>query len=65
MIYVKKINGSDMVLNCELIECVEATPDTTITLNNGKKIMLSDSVDDVVQKVIDYRRKTIIKDINV
>ncbi|MFV0519778.1 MAG: flagellar FlbD family protein [Lachnospirales bacterium] len=65
MIYVKKINGTDMVLNCELIESIEANPDTTITLISGKKIILSDNIETVIRKVIEYKRQIMINDLNV
>jgi len=57
MIRLLKLNGSDFVLNAELIETVEATPDTVITTTNGKKLVVKDSVEDVVEKVIEYKRK--------
>ena len=38
MIYVTRLNHSSVVLNCDLIEHIEATPDTVITLTTGQKI---------------------------
>jgi len=57
MIRLLRLNGSDYVLNAELIETIEATPDTVITTTNGKKLVVKDSVEDVVEKVIEYKRK--------
>ncbi len=65
MIYLKKLNGTDFVLNCELIETVEAKPDTTLTLINGKKILINNTVEEVVNLVLEYKRKTLIKELNV
>ncbi len=65
MIYLNKLNGASFVLNCELIERVEAKPDTTLTLTNGKKILVKNSVEEVVNLVLDYKRKTVYKDLNV
>jgi len=56
MIRVKKINGEEIVINAELIENVEARPDTTISLTTGNKIIVQDTVSEVIKKVIEYRR---------
>ncbi len=63
MIYLKKINGNNFVLNCELIECIEARPDTTITLTNDKKILVSNSVEEVVNLTLEYKRKTLYNEL--
>jgi len=56
MIKVRKINGEELVINAELIETVEARPDTTISLATGNKIIVKDTVSEVVEKVLEYRR---------
>ena len=58
MIKITKFNTNDkeLVLNAELIETIEETPDTVITLLNGKKLIVEESMDDSVRKVMDYRR---------
>jgi len=56
MIYLTRLNKSIIVLNSDLIEFVEALPDTIITLTTGKKIIVKDSVDEIVEKVKDYKR---------
>ncbi len=55
MIRLTKLNRSSFVLNCELIETVESTPDTVISTINGKKYVVLESVDEVVDKVIQYK----------
>ena len=55
MIRVRRINNKEFVVNSELILFIEETPDTVITLTTGQKIVVADSVDDVINKVIDYR----------
>ena len=52
-----KSHEHEFVLNAELIETVEATPDTVITLTNGKKLIVEESMDEVVRLVMDYRRE--------
>jgi flagellar protein FlbD len=44
-------------LNDELIEIMEETPDTVIKLSNNKKIVVKEGVDEVIEKIIKYRRK--------
>jgi len=56
MIELRRLNDNMVILNSDLIEFVEATPDTMLTLTTGKKIVVKDSVDEVVRKVIQYRR---------
>lgn len=56
MITVHRLNGSELVINADLIESVEATPDTVITLTTGKKIVVADAVDHVIDAVISFRR---------
>lgn len=51
-----KSDDHDFVLNAEIIETVEATPDTVITLINGKKLIVEESPDEIIRKVMDYRR---------
>jgi flagellar protein FlbD len=55
MIQVRLMSGSEIVLNSDLIEVVEATPDTVISLSSGKKLMVQDSVSEVVDKVVEFR----------
>ena len=56
MIELRKLNDTAFVLNSDLIEFIEATPDTIITLTTGKKILVKESVDEVLKRVIKYRR---------
>ncbi|SDK45535.1 flagellar FlbD family protein [Natronincola ferrireducens] len=57
MIKVKRLNNSEILLNCELIEIIEETPDTIITLINGHKIVVIESADEVLNKIISYKRR--------
>jgi flagellar protein FlbD len=57
MIEVTRLNKKEFVLNCDWIETVEATPDTVITLTNGKKYVVAEKVEDVIEKIIEYKRK--------
>lgn len=57
MIEVTRLNNVQLVLNCELIESVEEMPDTTVTMINGKKYIVRESIDEIVQQVIEFKRK--------
>ncbi len=57
MIYVTRLDGRQLVINAELIESIEATPDTIISTSTGSKLMVREPVDQVVARVIDYKRK--------
>lgn len=56
MIYVTRLNHKRMVLNSDLIEQIEATPDTVISLTTGQKIMVLESSDELVERVVSFRR---------
>ncbi len=56
MISVMRMNGMELYVNAELVEYIEATPDTVLTLTTGRKFVLKDSVQEVVDKIIEYRK---------
>jgi flagellar protein FlbD len=56
MIQVTRINHVPLVLNANLIEHVESTPDTVISLVNGQKFMVLEDTDEVVRRVIEFQR---------
>ena len=56
MIKVTRLNNSEFWVNAEMIEFVEATPDTVISLVNHDKIIVRESAEAIVDAVIDYRR---------
>jgi flagellar protein FlbD len=58
MIQLHRLNGKEFTLNAEHIKIVESTPDTLITLVSGdEKMMVKESVTEVIQKVIEYKRQ--------
>lgn len=56
MIQLTRINHVPLVLNSDLIEHIEKTPDTVISLTNGQKFVVRESAEEIVRKVIDFRR---------
>ena len=57
MITVTRLKGAKIAINAELIEMVEETPDTVITLVNGKKFVVQESINDVENLILLYKRK--------
>ena len=56
MIKLSRLNGSDIVVNPELIEWIESNPDTTLCLATGSKIIVKNGADEVIAKIMDYRK---------
>jgi flagellar protein FlbD len=56
MIQLTRINRKPLVLNSDLIEHVEVTPDTVISMTTGQKFMVLETASEVVQRVIAFRR---------
>ncbi|NPV58340.1 MAG: flagellar FlbD family protein [Actinobacteria bacterium] len=56
MIEVTRFHDEPAIINAELIEMIEARPDTIITMTTGRKIIVTESVEELVQKVIEYRQ---------
>ena len=56
MIAVTRLNRVEVVLNSDLIELIETTPDTVITLTTGQKIMVLEPASEVIARVVRFRR---------
>ncbi len=57
MVLLTRLNGRAFVVNAELIKMIESTPDTLLTLVSGDCIMVRETVDEVVEKAVDYQRR--------
>lgn len=57
MINVHRLNGEEFMVNCDLIEFVEAKPDTTISMTSGRKLVVSESCAEVKRLIIEYKRQ--------
>jgi flagellar protein FlbD len=57
MIWLTRLNRAPLVLNCDLIEHIEITPDTVITLTTGQILRVRESAEEVVGRVVEYRRR--------
>lgn len=56
MIHLNRINHRPLVVNAELIEHVESTPDTIVSMTTGEKFVVMETSDEIVERVIAYRR---------
>jgi len=57
VIFVHRLNGKQFVVNCELIKFIESTPDTLITLLSGEKLMVKETLEEVLTATMDYRKR--------
>jgi len=56
VIKLHKLNGQEIVINAELIETLEPGPETVVHLATGNKIPVSEKTDEVISKVVEYRK---------
>lgn len=57
MIRVTRLNGEEFYVNSDLIEFIEETPDTVLSLTTSKKIVVKEDAAEVIRRIIDFRRK--------
>lgn len=57
MIEVKGINGEDFLLNSSIIEKIEFIPETKVTMTTGKYFLITDTKDEIIDKIIKYNQK--------
>ncbi|WP_047981265.1 flagellar FlbD family protein [Ornithinibacillus contaminans] len=57
MIKLKRLNGESFTLNAFMIEQIQSYPDTTITLLNGKKIVVKEKEEEVVELITSYYKR--------
>ena len=56
MIKVTRLNGSELWVNQDHIQFLEKTPETVLSLSDGKKVTVKESTEDVIAKVLEFRR---------
>ena len=57
MIKVTRLNGTEYYLNPHQIESIELHPDTTLLMLSGKYVVVKDTVDDIIGRIVEYRRQ--------
>ncbi len=56
MIKLTRFDGSEVAVNAELIKFVESTPDTIVTLTSDQKLLVLETVNEVIERVLEYKR---------
>ncbi|NSW82416.1 MAG: flagellar FlbD family protein [Syntrophothermus sp.] len=57
MLRLTRLNGEKIILNPEMVEYLEETPDTVITLTTGKKLVVRESISRISEEMIRYKRR--------
>ncbi|MCB2198251.1 flagellar FlbD family protein [bacterium] len=57
MIHVSRLDDSDLIVNSDMIEFVESTPDTIVTLTDGKKLLVKETPEEIVERIVAFRRR--------
>jgi len=57
MIELTRLGGEALVVNADLIETIETTPDTVVSLTTGRKLVVRESSAEVIERVVAYRRR--------
>jgi flagellar protein FlbD len=61
LIHVTRLNHAPLVLNSDLIEHIETTPDTVVSLTSGQKYVVKESAEEIVEKVVEFRRRVTVR----
>jgi flagellar protein FlbD len=59
MIQLTRLNHASLVLNSDLIEHIDVTPDTVITLTNGQILRVRETAEEVIERVVEFRRRVL------
>jgi flagellar protein FlbD len=59
MIFLTRFDGTEVVVNSDLIVTVEKTPDTVVTLTTGDRIMVKEPIEEVVERAAAYRHRVL------
>ena len=57
MIKVTRLNGKEYYINPHQIESIELRPDTTLLMLSGKSVVVKEGVDDMIEKIVEYRKR--------
>ena len=57
MVKVTRLNGTEYYINPHQIESVEIRPDTTLLMLSGKHVVVKEKVDDLIERIVEYRRR--------
>ena len=57
MIKLTRFDNTSFIINCELIETIDETPDTVISTTSGKKYLVKETIEEIMEKVVQYKSK--------
>ncbi len=57
MIKVTRLSGQEVYINADLILFLESSPDTCLTLESGKKVMVQEAIPDVIERIVEFKRR--------
>ena len=57
MVKVTRLNGQEVYINADLILFLEKSPDTVLTLENGKKIMVQEPIPELVDRIVEFKKR--------
>ncbi len=63
MIRLTQVNGDEIVVNAELIETMEMSHDTIITLTTTRRIRVQEKIEEIIDRVVEYKRRILQPDI--
>jgi len=58
LISLTRLDGKEFYVNCDLIEFLERTPDTVVSMTTGKKFIVKEEPLEIIKRIIDFRRNT-------
>ncbi len=58
MIQLTRINGTILLVNEHFIEIAEETPDTVVTMQNGHRYLVKETIQEIIEKSADFRRES-------
>jgi flagellar protein FlbD len=59
MVRLTRINHLPIILNSDLIEHIESTPDTVITLTSGQKVVVLENTEEIIGRILEFRRAVV------
>lgn len=57
MIELTRLDNTIFILNCELIESIEEKPDTIVSTISGRKYIVKESIEELIEKVVEYKSR--------
>ncbi len=59
MIRLTRLNNTSLAVNCDLIKFVENAPDTVITLSTGEKVVVRETLEEIIDRIVEFRRRVL------